>query len=89
MSSTTNGCIQRDIDDGTVINRSENKNSNVQLNCFSNAKYKNQIMEKYLRGLDETKSQPNRCGMELSKWLESAAKFTPEKNNYIEWDSKR
>lgn len=25
-------------------------------------------------------------GGELSKWLESAANFTPKKNNYIEWD---
>lgn len=31
-----------------------------------------------------------RSGAELSKWLESAARFTPNKNNYyIEWNSKR
>lgn len=31
-----------------------------------------------------------KSGAELSKWLESAAKFTPNKNNYyIEWNSKR
>lgn len=56
-----------------------------------NAKYKNQIMEKYLRGLDtdSSDSQPKKHGMELSKWLESTAKFTPDKNNYIEWNCKR
>lgn len=59
-------------------------------NFFSNAKYKNQIMEKYLRGLDDSQpNKTNKCGMELSKWLESAANFTPEKNNYIEWESRR
>ncbi|XP_013107261.2 iroquois-class homeodomain protein IRX-1 [Stomoxys calcitrans] len=31
-----------------------------------------------------------KSGAELSKWLESAAKFTPNKNNYfIEWNNKR
>lgn len=58
-------------------------------NCFANPKYKNQIMEKYLRGLDNSDDGKGKCGLELSKWLESAAKFTPEKNNYIEWDSKK
>lgn len=62
-------------------------------------KYKQQIMEKYLRdtttgdlrsssvsGLGSSSS----CSPELSKWLESAAKFTPNKNNYfIEWNGKR
>lgn len=58
-------------------------------NQIANAKYKNQIMEKYLRGLDTASVNKGSCGLELSKWLESAAKFTPEKNNYIEWNSKR
>lgn len=57
-------------------------------NCFANPKYKNQIMEKYLRGLDHTDGNKGKCG-QLSKWLESVAKFTPEKNTYIEWDSKK
>lgn len=57
-------------------------------NCFANPKYKNQIMEKYLRGLDNTVDNKEKCG-QLSKWLESVAKFTPEKNTYIEWDSKK
>lgn len=60
-----------------------------QANYFSNPKYKNQIMEKYLQSLDSTQDNNGKCGLELSKWLESAAKFTPEKNNYIEWDSKK
>lgn len=59
-------------------------------NYFSNAKYKNHIMEKYLRGLDNSQNNnSNKCGLELSKWLESAANFTPDKKNYIEWDSRR
>lgn len=46
-------------------------------------------MAKYLRGLNnDTENEKDKCGYELSKWLESAAKFTPEKNNYIEWNSK-
>lgn len=46
-------------------------------------------MEKYLRGLDGSGGDKNsKCGLELSKWLESAAKFTPDKNNYIEWQQK-
>lgn len=75
--------------------KSESKHDD-SINCFSNPKYKNQIMEKYLRGLDNSSNSTNidreiKCngGLELSKWLESAAKFTPEKNNYIEWDSKK
>lgn len=59
------------------------------VNCFANPKYKNQIMEKYLRGLEDSPDNKGKCGLELSKWLESAAKFTPDKNNYIEWDSKK
>lgn len=61
-----------------------------------NTKYKQQIMEKYLRdtttvpGDRSSSSMPASCSPELSKWLESAAKFTPNKNNYfIEWNGKR
>lgn len=76
--------------------KSESK-SNESIGYFSNPKYKNQIMEKYLRGLNNNNntSKSSICdtkcngGMELSKWLESAAKFTPDKSNYIEWDSKK
>lgn len=68
----------------------EHDSKHESMNCFANSKYKNQIMEKYLRGLDSnTRDSKGNCGLELSKWLESAAKFTPEKNNYIEWDSKK
>lgn len=80
--------------DITVMHMEQAHDRNEQLlepspNQISNAKYKNQIMEKYLRGLDNTSINREDCGLELSKWLESAAKFTPEKNNYIEWTSKR
>ncbi|XP_037711371.1 homeobox protein Mohawk isoform X1 [Drosophila subpulchrella] len=53
------------------------------------AKYKHQMMEKYLRDSSkaEAASQP---GTQLNKWLESAAKFTPNRNNYhIEWNTSR
>ncbi|XP_053691730.1 GATA zinc finger domain-containing protein 14 [Sabethes cyaneus] len=79
-------------------------------------KYKNSIMEKYLRDLGEgdpdvlptSDGEPSDCANpfqqsqptissqqtsyesrgppSLSKWLESTAKFTPSKNNYIDWD---
>ncbi|KAH8353388.1 hypothetical protein KR084_010724 [Drosophila pseudotakahashii] len=53
------------------------------------AKYKHQMMEKYLRDSStaESASQPS---TQLNKWLESAAKFTPNRNNYhIEWSTSR
>jgi hypothetical protein len=61
---------------------------------FSNSnKFKNHIMEKYLRGLDDETNNnfevTSNCNLsenskkpELSKWLESTAKFIPSKNNY-------
>ncbi|XP_058445873.1 serine/threonine-protein kinase atg1 isoform X2 [Malaya genurostris] len=86
-------------------------------NMKSTNKYKNCIMEKYLRDLNEIEpddipsvggqpdssnpfqqlagqSQPTsqpangevRGPPSLSKWLESTAKFTPSKNNYIDWN---
>lgn len=63
----------------------------------STAKYKSNIMEKYLRDLQpdafagkdpmgDDGIMGNGEGRELSKWLESAANFTPDKKNYIEWE---
>lgn len=79
------------------------------------SKFKNHIIEKYLRGLDGTiienpapsftpfetlvdnnnnhynvqrtldEAAPVLTGPQLSKWLESAANFTPSRENYIEW----
>lgn len=88
VSSTTN---INNIDSSAVIKTNDGSMTKTSHNNFSNAKYKKQIMEKYLRGLDmdSSDSEPKKCGMELSKWLESTAKFTPEKNNYIEWNCKR
>lgn len=71
------------------MNAADNLEQKPPFNYFTNAKYKNQIMEKYLRGLNGTQPNKKKCGLELSKWLESAANFTPEKNNYIEWESRR
>ncbi|XP_055597308.1 uncharacterized protein LOC129747235 isoform X2 [Uranotaenia lowii] len=95
------------------------------LNGKSTSKYKNSIMEKYLRDLSEVEPDPDPSGCEgytaspnpfqllpspqaqvnvtavgplgcevrsppsLSKWLESTAKFTPSKNNYIDWEQSR
>ncbi|XP_018569644.1 iroquois-class homeodomain protein irx-3 isoform X2 [Anoplophora glabripennis] len=57
-------------------------------------KYKNHIMEKYLRDcqkpeyrVDET-GDANKPSM-ISKWLESAANFKPSENNYIDWTFSR
>lgn len=52
-------------------------------------KYKQQIMEKYLRDTTTPQTSPS-SATEFTKWLESAAKFTPNKNNYyVEWSNKR
>lgn len=64
------------------------------------AKYKSNIMEKYLRDLRPSTDEQLEFatttasdavpvvgeGRQLSKWLESAANFTPDKKNYIEWE---
>lgn len=84
MSSTTNN------GNNTVLQLKAIADADIkQPFGFSNTKYKNQIMEKYLRGLDASPENKAKYGLELSKWLESAANFTPDKNNYIEWDSTR
>jgi len=71
-------------------------NQKQQQQFFPNAasKFKNHIMEKYLRGLDDESNNNNNCDTiankeapdskkpELSKWLESTANFQPSKNNY-------
>jgi len=73
--------------------------SDQQKQFFANPnKFKNHIMEKYLRGLDDETNNnmiiDNDINMnnnqlpenykkpELSKWLESTANFQPSKNNY-------
>ncbi|KAH8237779.1 hypothetical protein KR032_000065 [Drosophila birchii] len=56
------------------------------------AKYKQQMMEKYLRDSSTGENVNNKPqpGAQLNKWLESAAKFTPDRSNYhIEWNSTR
>ncbi|XP_055390234.1 homeobox protein 2 isoform X2 [Condylostylus longicornis] len=76
----------------------------TQQSFSTNTKYKQQMMEKYLKdtnnynnngnNINNQSSSPTSSSTnisssspELSKWLESAAKFTPNKNNYIEWNS--
>ncbi|KAH8298043.1 hypothetical protein KR018_005004, partial [Drosophila ironensis] len=54
------------------------------------AKYKHQMMEKYLRDSSTAGEEVSPPGTQLNKWLESAAKFTPDRNNYhIEWNTSR
>ncbi|EDW64052.1 homeobox protein Mohawk isoform X2 [Drosophila virilis] len=59
------------------------------------AKYKQQMMEKYLRDsnvLDASMpaNTSDNNGTQLNKWLESAARFTPDRHNYhIEWNMSR
>lgn len=57
------------------------------------SKYKNHIMEKYLRDCqkpenrklkDETINYDDKPSM-ISKWLESAANFKPSQNSYLNW----
>ncbi|XP_031628275.1 homeobox protein Mohawk isoform X2 [Contarinia nasturtii] len=94
VSSTTNN---NNINDSVVHTKANTDTTETESkqppnnnnNCFSNPKYKNQIMEKYLQSLDGNGTGERKGGLELSKWLESTAKFTPDKNNYIEWDSKK
>lgn len=56
-------------------------------NPFAQHKYKNHIMEKYLRDCQkpdcdlEEEAKPSM----ISKWLESAVNFRPSENNYLHW----
>ncbi|XP_022227241.2 homeobox protein Mohawk isoform X2 [Drosophila obscura] len=81
-------------------NMSEHSNHRIPMlaaqSPVGRPKYKHQMMEKYLRDStaeDEasgtTSTQPA-TATQLNKWLESAAKFTPDRNNYhIEWNTSR
>lgn len=70
--------------------QSQSNESQKQYFTTHSNKFKNHIMEKYLRGLDDEstgndlneKQQDNSKKPELSKWLESTANFQPSKNNY-------
>lgn len=63
------------------------------------SKYKNHIMEKYLKDLNicrndnEENTKKNTKEEEspriLSKWLQSAANFKPRQKNYVDWDYKK
>ncbi|KAG5872895.1 hypothetical protein JTB14_037373 [Gonioctena quinquepunctata] len=55
----------------------------------SSSKYKNHIMEKYLRDCQQPETimkniEENKPSM-ISKWLESAAKFKPSEHSYLDW----
>lgn len=55
-------------------------------NPFAQNKYKNHIMEKYIRDCQKPFdiSEDNKPSM-ISKWLESAANFRPSENTYVDW----
>ncbi|EDW75543.1 uncharacterized protein Dwil_GK23761 [Drosophila willistoni] len=55
------------------------------------AKYKHQMMEKYLRDSTTDSTTTIQPGSnQLNKWLESAVRFTPDRNNYhIEWNTSK
>lgn len=59
-----------------------------QQNPFN--KYKNHIMEKYLRDCQKPENRFKKNDYDdkpsiISKWLESAANFKPSENNYLQW----
>ncbi|RZC42886.1 homeobox protein Mohawk, partial [Asbolus verrucosus] len=62
-------------------------------NPFSQStnKYKNHIMEKYLRDCQKPEYNETKVDEEMtkpsmiSKWLESAVNFRPSENNYLHW----
>ena len=67
------------------------ENNEVEPNPFSqSAKYKNHIMEKYLRDCQKpennasTEDDMTKPSM-ISKWLESAVNFRPSEDNYLHW----
>lgn len=57
--------------------------NDVEYNPFAQQKYKNHIMEKYLRDCQkpEDAAKPSM----ISKWLESAVNFRPSENSYLNW----
>lgn len=68
--------------------QSQSNESQKQYFSTNSNKFKNHIMEKYLRGLDDEsnedeamKNQENSKKPELSKWLESTANFQPSNYN--------
>lgn len=67
---------------------STTENDVLEHNPFAQQKYKNHIMEKYLRDCQKPPSdfledvaKPSM----ISKWLESAVNFRPSENNYLNW----
>ncbi|XP_065357825.1 homeobox protein caupolican isoform X2 [Calliphora vicina] len=110
--------IGREVDVLTTTATCQVTGGSSSSDSATKTKYKQKMMEKYLRDTTNDSMQINsnlniqplgeqheqmpttyvngnnttiiKSGAELSKWLESAAKFTPNKNNYyIEWNSKR
>lgn len=76
----------------TYFSQQEVMGSNRKLPDGRN-KYKSHIIEKYLRGLDDSNSDlnnndGNHSKPELTKWIISAENFTPSKNSYLDWDSR-
>lgn len=80
----------------STTNEMQQSDPHKQQYFTNSTKFKNHIMEKYLRGLDDETNNNNNEDInmndgqlpendkkpELSKWLESTANFQPSKNNY-------
>lgn len=89
------------LDHCYTISKTVSDNNNKQITSFEDSvsfnttnKYKNHIMEKYLRDIDNLhindSSKPEESTpMLLSKWLESTANFQPRQKNYIDWCGSR
>ncbi|XP_017774896.1 PREDICTED: homeobox protein Mohawk [Nicrophorus vespilloides] len=60
-------------------------------NPFAQHKYKNHIMEKYLKDCQKPDNVSSKVNGEtekpsmISRWLESAVNFKPSQNNYLDW----
>ncbi|CAG9771202.1 unnamed protein product [Ceutorhynchus assimilis] len=75
-----------------------NNNSDTQNQCYyvssttemdsnpfsQSVKYKNHIMEKYMRDCRQQNPEMDKPSM-IAKWLQSAEKFRPEEGNYIDY----
>lgn len=73
----------------TVVAKNPSEDDQLEREVFSQKKYKKSMMEKYFQGVGshpmpfrkDDHEQP-----QLMKWIESTAKFTPDKFNYAAWE---
>lgn len=77
---------------GLVV-KDSSEDDRVERGLFSQKKYKKSLMEKYFQGVGSHPVHPFRKDdhdhqeqPQLMKWIESTAKFTPDKFNYASWE---